>query len=87
MAHERSTEYTHHQNPNQKRYDWAYYNALLPQIKGKVLDIGAGAGMFAKEYAKKEEVTEIVAEDQQFRLTDEPTKDISKDNTERGSKQ
>lgn len=68
MAHERSTEYTHHQNPNQKRYDWAYYNALLPQIKGKVLDIGAGAGMFAKEYAKKEEVTEIVCID---KYTDE----------------
>ncbi len=29
-----------------------------------------------------EEVTEIVAEDQQFRLTEEPSKDISEDNSE-----
>ena len=63
MAHERSTEFTHFENPDQKRYDWNYYNALSPHIKGDVLDIGAGAGMFAKEYAKKEEVNSIICID------------------------
>ena len=58
-AHERSTEITHKENPNQQRYDWAYYNALMPYITGNVLDIGAGAGMFVKEYSKKEEVSSI----------------------------
>jgi 2-polyprenyl-3-methyl-5-hydroxy-6-metoxy-1,4-benzoquinol methylase len=58
-AHERSTEITHKENPNQEKYDWAYYNALMPFITGYVLDIGAGAGMFAKEYAKKEEVEKV----------------------------
>ena len=72
-AHERSTEYTHTLNPNQKRYDWAYYNALMPYITGYVLDIGAGAGMFAKEYSKKEEVTNVTCID---KYTDElPTED------------
>ena len=62
-AHERSTEYTHTLNPNQKRYDWAYYNALLPYITGNVLDIGAGAGMFVKEYSKKDEVNTVTCLD------------------------
>lgn len=53
MAHERSTEFTHSENPNQKQYDWNYYRALMPHITGKVLDIGSGAGMFVKEYAKQ----------------------------------
>lgn len=63
MAHERSTEFTHKENPNQKVYDWNYYNALSPFITGNVLDIGAGAGMFAKEYAKKEDVLKVVCLD------------------------
>ena len=62
-AHERSTEITHKENPNQERYDWAYYNALLPYIKGNVLDIGAGAGMFVKEYSKKDEVNTVTCLD------------------------
>lgn len=47
------------ENPNQERYDWAYYNALMPYITGNVLDIGAGAGMFVKEYSKKESVGNV----------------------------
>lgn len=62
-AHERSTEITHKENPNQQRYDWAYYNALMPYITGNVLDIGAGAGMFVKEYSKKEEVNTVTCLD------------------------
>jgi len=62
-AHERSTEITHKENPNQERYDWAYYNALMPYIAGNVLDIGAGAGMFVKEYLKKDEVKQILCVD------------------------
>ena len=57
MAHERSTIITHTENPDQKRYDWNYYNALMPHIYGQVLDIGTGAGMFVKEYVTKPEVT------------------------------
>lgn len=67
-AHERSTEKTHSQNPNQRRYDWNYYNRLIEHITGVVLDIGAGAGMFAKEYAKKPDVTSIICLD---KYTDE----------------
>ena len=59
MAHERSTTYTHNINPDQRQYDWLYYNALLPHITGKVLDIGSGALMFVKEYAQKQDVTSI----------------------------
>lgn len=62
-AHERSTEITHKENPNQERYDWAYYNALMPYITGNVLDIGAGAGMFVKEYSKKDEVNTVTCLD------------------------
>ena len=62
-AHERSTEYTHTLNPNQKRYDWAYYNALMPYITGNVLDIGAGAGMFVKEYSKNQFVNTVTCLD------------------------
>lgn len=68
FAHERSTEITHKENPNQERYDWAYYNALMPYITGNVLDIGAGAGMFVKEYSKKEEVNAVFCLD---KYTDE----------------
>lgn len=59
MAHERSTIITHTENPDQKRYDWNYYNALSPHIYGNVLDIGSGAGMFVKEYVQKEEVVSV----------------------------
>lgn len=62
-AHERSTEVTHKENPNQEKYDWAYYKALIPYITGNVLDIGAGAGMFVKEYSKKEEVNTVTCLD------------------------
>lgn len=62
-AHERSTIITHTENPDQKRYDWNYYNALSQHIYGNVLDIGSGAGMFVKEYALKEEVTSIICLD------------------------
>lgn len=63
MAAERSTTQTHAENPNQQHYDWEYYKQLLPSITGEVLDLGAGAGMFIKEYARKEEVTSIIAVD------------------------
>jgi len=59
MAAERSTIETHTQNPNQQKYDWEYYNVLLPHITGSVLDIGSGALMFVKEYIKKDDVTEV----------------------------
>jgi 2-polyprenyl-3-methyl-5-hydroxy-6-metoxy-1,4-benzoquinol methylase len=63
LAHERSTDLTHNQNPNQKQYDWNYYKALMPNIKGNVLDIGAGAGMFVREYSKKDEVDKVTCLD------------------------
>lgn len=59
MAHERSTIITHTENPDQKRYDWNYYNALTPHIYGNVLDIGSGAGMFVKEYSLKDNVSSV----------------------------
>lgn len=75
-AHERSTEVTHKENPNQERYDWAYYNALMPYITGNVLDIGAGAGMFVKEYSKKEEVNTVTCLDKYTEELPEPDKYI-----------
>lgn len=68
MAAERCTPEIHKLDPRMVKYDWAYYNALLPHITGHVLDIGCGAGMFAVEYAKKEEVTSVVGVD---KYTDE----------------
>lgn len=59
MAHERSTIITHTENPDQKRYDWNYYNALMPHIYGFVLDVGSGAGMFVKEYSLKDNVNAV----------------------------
>ncbi len=70
MAHERSTDITHTENPDQRQYDWLYYNALLPHITGSVLDIGSGALQFAREYAKKEAVDSVIGLDQ---LTDNTT--------------
>jgi len=63
MAKERCTEEVHRLDPNMRKYDWTYYNELLPYVKGEVLDIGCGAGMFAKEYAKKPEVTSVLGID------------------------
>lgn len=74
MADERSTITTHTANPNQLKYDWAYYDVLLPSITGRVLDIGCGVGMFAGVYGKKEEVTEIIGLDKFEDETDKPEK-------------
>lgn len=63
MAKERCNEELHKQDPKMKKYDWAYYEQLMPYIKGEVLDIGCGAGMFTKEYAKKDEVVSVFAID------------------------
>lgn len=52
LSHERSTDITHSSNPDQKQYDWLYYEALFPHITGNVLDIGSGALQFVKEYQK-----------------------------------
>lgn len=63
MADERSTDNTHSCNPNQKLYDWSYYNALMPYITGKVLDIGSGAGLFVREYSNRPEVKSVLCID------------------------
>lgn len=62
-AHERSTQVTHDENPDQLAYDESYYNKLLPLIHGNVLDIGAGALMFTSRYLDKDTVTSVVAVD------------------------
>jgi len=72
-AHERSTEFTHKENPNQRQYDWAYYNSLMPHITGNVLDIGSGAGLFVREYAKRKEVESVVCLDKYTDETFYPT--------------
>lgn len=63
MAHERSTDYTHSSNPDQKRYDWLYYEALFPFIRGNVLDIGSGVLQFVREYSKYDKVESVVCLD------------------------
>jgi len=68
MAAERCNEQIHKNDPRMYFYDWEYYKQLLPLISGDVLDIGAGAGMFIKEYIKKDEVTSVLAVD---KYTDE----------------
>lgn len=74
-ADERSTPETHKRDPHCERYDWVYYKQLMPYIKGEVLDIGAGAGMFTKEYVKKDEVISVIAID---KYTDELPQDHPK---------
>jgi len=49
MADERSTPKTWADNHNQMEYDTAYQKDLLPILKGIVLDLGCGVGMFTKE--------------------------------------
>ncbi len=68
MTVERSTLQTHKDNIHQEKYDWEYYKQLLPYIKGEVLDVGCGAGMFVSVYAKKDEVTSVIGID---KYTDE----------------
>ncbi len=63
MAKERCNEELHRKDPRMKKYDWAYYSQLLPHISGEVLDIGCGAGMFVREYAKRDEVASVLAID------------------------
>jgi len=63
MAEERSNDRVWQQNPRMITYDWEYYKHLLPMITGKVLDVGCGAGMFIKEYSKKDEVTSVLGVD------------------------
>lgn len=62
-ADERSNKKTYEVNPAFRSYDEAYYNALLPFIKGEVLDVGCGAGMFIIEYSKKDDVVSVVGID------------------------
>jgi SAM-dependent methyltransferase len=63
MAHERSTQVTHDENPDQLAYDKAYWDYLLPHVTGDVLDIGAGGLMFTAQYLNKEDVTSVIAVD------------------------
>lgn len=65
MAHERSTYLTHAEDKNQLDYDESYYHALTNygQIKGDVLDIGAGALMFVKKYISIPMVKSVLAID------------------------
>lgn len=65
MAHERSTRETHAEDKNQRDYDEAYYFELTNWgwIRGKVLDIGAGALMFVKKYSSLGKVESILAID------------------------
>jgi len=81
MAHERSTEFTHKENPNQRQYDWAYYNSLMPHISGNVLDIGSGAGLFVREYAKRKEVESVVCLDKYTEETFYPTEKTTRTTT------
>lgn len=62
-AHERSTQITHTEDPDQLLYDESYYNYLKPKIKGNVLDIGAGALMFVKRYINNPNVKLVTAID------------------------
>lgn len=75
MSKERCTEQVHKEDPRMKTYDFAYYNELSPYISGEVLDIGCGAGMFIKEYAKKDEVVSVLGID---KYIDEMPQEISK---------
>ena len=72
MAHERSTDITHTENPDQKNYDWLYYNALMPHITGNVLDIGSGALQFAREYSKNPDVRFVTGLDKFTDTTEYP---------------
>lgn len=63
MTVERSTQDTWNEHPGQKSYDEFYYRKLIEHIKGDVLDIGSGAGMFIQEYAKGSAVKSVVAVD------------------------
>ncbi len=63
MATERSSFESHVQYPDQKRYDFLYYNYLLPHVHGNVLDIGCGVGIFTDMMAKKDEVKSVYAVD------------------------
>lgn len=63
MAHERSTQITHTENPDQLKYDESYYKYLKSKIKGNVLDIGAGALMFVKRYINNHDVKLVTAID------------------------
>lgn len=61
--HERSTEITHAENPDQFLYDDSYYKVLRNHIVGDVLDIGAGALMFVKDYINNPGVKSVLAID------------------------
>lgn len=50
MATERSSIQSHQDHPDQMRYDYSYYELLKPYIKGDVLDIGSGEGLFVDFY-------------------------------------
>ena len=60
---ERSTEQTHAENPDQFLYDDSYYKVLRQHIVGDVLDIGAGALMFVKNYLNNPGVKSVIAID------------------------
>jgi 2-polyprenyl-3-methyl-5-hydroxy-6-metoxy-1,4-benzoquinol methylase len=66
MACERSNDATHLRDPHCKKYDETYYSILKPWISGDVLDLGAGSGMFIRNY--KENATSVTAVD---KYTDE----------------
>ncbi|NBP59227.1 methyltransferase domain-containing protein [bacterium] len=70
---ERSTETTHKENPDQFLYDDSYYKVLKPHITGKVLDVGAGALMFVKEYLFNEDVESVLAIDKYVDDFETPT--------------
>jgi len=70
---ERSTEQTHAENPDQFLYDDSYYKVLKPHITGKVLDVGAGALMFVKEYLFNPEVESVLAIDKYTDDFESPT--------------
>lgn len=63
MADERSTHATHKRDKNMVKYDWKYYEQLLPYISGEVLDLGCGAGMFIEQYSKKDDVVSVLGLD------------------------
>ena len=63
MATERSDEKSWAQHPDQLEYDLNYHKEILLRVKGKVLDLGCGAGILSSKIASKDEVEIVYAVD------------------------
>ena len=63
MATERSTQETWSNHPDQKAYDLAYYNLIIPMVSGTVIDVGCGKCMLSKAIAEKPQTKSVHAID------------------------